>query len=297
MSGDTFGEGRLAVVHLRSDVREALTNGGIGVLLKVTTSLDRSSVLLEFTLDGFSVVEGLGDNGNFSDFFGGEREPILLLGLETGLVGEGDGSVKEGGRGSDDNTVGTERVDHLLCDFDRSGDVVLPDVSSRNETEGEGELGRLDGSYDRVELLRSTVEIDVKGVDGELGDELDVRVETSKVGSEGDLETRGGLGESFESRLVLVSELSGRIHDEGRLIDLNLGGTSLLELLEELTVNGNELVESLNGFEGVGLLVTTGLSEEKSGDGTDEDGTSSDTSLLGLEELVDGLGVVEFELG
>lgn len=297
MSGDTFGEGRLAVVHLRSDVREALTNGGIGVLLKVTTSLDRSSVLLEFTLDGFSVVEGLGDNGNFSDFFGGEREPILLLGLETGLVGEGDGSVKEGGRGSDDNTVGTERVDNLLCDFDRSGDVVLPDVSSRNETEGEGELGRLDGSYDRVELLRSTVEIDVKGVDGELGDELDVRVETSKVGSEGDLETRGGLGESFESRLVLVSELSGRIHDEGRLIDLNLGGTSLLELLEELTVNGNELVESLNGFEGVGLLVTTGLSEEKSGDGTDEDGTSSDTSLLGLEELVDGLGVVEFELG
>jgi len=297
LSGDTFGEGRLAVVHLRSDVREALTNGGIGVLLKVTTSLDRSSVLLEFTLDGFSVVEGLGDNGNFSDFFGGEREPILLLGLETGLVGEGDGSVKEGGRGSDDNTVGTERVDNLLCDFDRSGDVVLPDVSSRNETEGEGELGRLDGSYDRVELLRSTVEIDVKGVDGELGDELDVRVETSKVGSEGDLETRGGLGESFESRLVLVSELSGRIHDEGRLIDLNLGGTSLLELLEELTVNGNELVESLNGFEGVGLLVTTGLSEEKSGDGTDEDGTSSDTSLLGLEELVDGLGVVEFELG
>ena len=297
MSGDTFGEGRLAVVHLRSDVREALTNGGIGVLLKVTTSLDRSSVLLEFTLDGFSVVEGLGDNGNFSDFFGGEREPILLLGLETGLVGEGDGSVKEGGRGSDDNTVGTERVDNLLCDFDRSGDVVLPDVSSRNETEGEGELGRLDGSYDRVELLRSTVEIDVKGVDGELGDELHVRVETSEVGSEGDLETRGGLGESFESRLVLVSELSGRIHDEGRLIDLNLGGTSLLELLEELTVNGNELVESLNGFEGVGLLVTTGLSEEKSGDGTDEDGTSSDTSLLGLEELVDGLGVVEFELG
>lgn len=297
MSGDTFGEGRLAVVHFGSDVRETLTNGGIRVLLKVTTSFDGSSVLLEFTLDGFSVVEGLGDNRNFSDLFGGEREPILLLGFETGLVGESDGSVKEGGRGSDDKTVGTERVDHLLCDFDRSGDVVLPDVSTGNETEGEGELGRLDGSYDRVELLRGTVEIDVKGVDGELGNELHVRVETSEVGSEGDLETRGGLGESFESRLVLVPELSGRIHDEGRLIDLNLGGTSLLELLEELTVNGNELVESLNGFERVGLLVTTGLSEEKSGDRTDEDGTSSDTSLLGLEELVDGLGVVEFELG
>jgi hypothetical protein len=297
LSGDTLREGRLAVVHLGGNVGETLTDGGVRVLLEVATSLNRGSVLLEFRLDGFRVLEGLGDDGDFDNLFGGEREPILLLGLEAGLVGEGDGSVEEGRRSSDDNTVSTESVDYLLGDFDRGGNVVLPDVTSRDETEGESDLGVLDGRDDLVELLGGTVEVDVKSVDGELGNELDVRVETSEVGSEGDLETGGSLGEGLEGRLVLVAELSGRVHYERGLIDLNLGSTGFLKLLEEFSVDGDELVEGLDGFEGRGSLVTAGLSEEKGGDGTDEDGTGDDTSLLSLEELVDGLGVVELELG
>lgn len=297
LGGETSGVGVLAVVHLGGDGGETLADGLVRLGLKVATSLDGDGVGVEGSLDRGGVGDGLGESGDLGALLSREREPIGDLGLELLLAGEGDGGVEEGRRGGDDDAVSAEDGDRGLGDLEGRGDVVLPDVAARDESEGEDEGGVLDASEDRLELLGSAVEIDVEAVDGELGDELDVGVEAAKVGRDGDLESRGGLGEGSVGRGELGAEGRGGVENESGLIDLDLGGASSLELDEELSEGGNELVEDIDRLERGVLLVATGLADNEVGDGAENDGAGDDASGLGLLELVDGLGVDELEFG
>jgi hypothetical protein len=297
LGGKTNGEGGLPVVHVGGDGGETLADGLVGVGLEVSAGLDGDGVDLEDCGRLGGGGDGAGEGSDLGDLLLGEGEPVLDLGGELVLVGEGDGGVLEGGGRGDDDTVGSEDGDDTLGDGEGRGEVGLPDVTSGDESEGEGELGVLDGGDDGLELLGGTVEIEVDGVHGELGDELDVRVETSEVGGDRDLESGDGGGERSEGGLVLGAEGCGHVEGEGGLVDLHLGGSGSLELLEELNVRGYELVEDVDGLErGVGL-VTADLSDEEVGDRTEEDGAGDRTGGGGLNELVEGLGVHELEVG
>lgn len=297
LCGETLRVSGLALVHFGGDGFEAVTNGSIRLSLEVTAGLDRGCILLKGFLDRLGVSERLGEGGDLVALLSGEREPVLDLGLELGLVGESDGGVEKGRRGGDNDTVGTESVNGLLGNLLGRSQVVLPDVAARDETEGEGELRVLQGGKDRLELSRGTVKIDVKSVNGQLGNELDVGLETAEVSGKSDLEARGGLGESLVSLGEDVTELVSGIEHKTGLIDLNLFGTSGLELLEEFSKGGSELVNDVDGLEVLVGLITASLADEKVGDGTENDGASLDAGLLGLGVLVDVLGVDELEVG
>lgn len=298
LSSQTSGERTLSVVHLRGDGGEPLSDSLVRGGLKVTSGLDGDGVLGEGLSDRGRVLQSLGESGDLDGLLSGEREPVLDFRGELLLGGEGDGSVEEGGRGRDHDSVRAEGGNDGLGSLDGGGEVVLPDVPSGNQSEGEDEGGGLDGSDDRLELLSGTVEIDVKGVNGELGDEVDVGTNSAKVGGEGDLESRGGLGEGSVGGGKLRTKSGRHVESESGLVNLDLGRTSSLELDEEFGENGNELVESLDGAESSRVgLVTSGLSEEKVGDGSNEHGAGSDSGGLCLEEFVNGLGVDELEVG
>jgi hypothetical protein len=297
LGGETLGEGGGALVVGGGDGGKPVADGGVRVLLKVAASLDANGVLLEGLLSLSGGGDGLGEGGDLSALLGGEGEPVGDLGLKLGLGSEGDGGVEEGRGGSDNDTLSAEGLDYRLGGLERSGEVVLPDVATRDESEGEGELGGLNGSDDRVELSGSAVEVDVKGVDGELGDVLDVLLEAAEVGGQGDLEAGGGLGESLVGPGELLRKLVGGIENESGLVNLNLGRAGGLELLEELTKDGGKLVEDVDGLEGSVGLITASLADEEVGDGSEKNGAGHDAGLLGLNELVDWLGVDELEVG
>lgn len=121
-----------------------------------------------------------------------------------------------------------------------------------------------------------------------LGESLKVVDDVTEVGGEdelGDLVTKAGelLVGRAESSLALL----GKVEDEDRLVDLDGLGTSLLELGQELLVDGEEVVKKVNG---VDRLATVGLAEVEERDGANDDGAGGDASLLGLLEVGDDLG-------
>ncbi|KAH4309840.1 hypothetical protein HBH64_227940 [Parastagonospora nodorum] len=138
-------------------------------------------------------------------------------------------------------------------------------------------------------FLKVPYKVNVDTVDvGEASKGVEVVDNVTEVGGD------DGLGQVAADKLLVcglesILDLLGQIVDEDGLVDLDGLGTGSLELLEELYVYGKELVEQRDG---VDRLVTVGLSEGKEGDGADEDGAGDDASLLGLEELSDGLGVL-----
>lgn len=288
---NTSRERTCTLVHVGGNSSQSLPNGSVRSGLKVTSSLDADGVLLEGTLDFLRGGDGLSQVGNLSDLLGSEGEPIGNFGLKLLLAGEGHGGVEQRRGSGDNNTVGTELRDNVVDGLEGCGEVVLPDVSSGNESEGESDVGGLNDLEDGIELSASTVEIEVQSVDGELGNILDIAFETTEVSRDGDLEARSGLGERGVGGSELVSKVGGGIENEGRLIDLDFSRASSLELLEELRVDGNELVEDVDGLESRTGLVTGGLADEEVSDGTKEDGAGLDSESLGFEEFVDGLSV------
>ena len=292
-------EGRLAGKVLVLDVGNALTDGGVRVLLEVTTSLDALLVGGERLGGGAGVAESGSERGDLGALLVGEREPVEDLGAELLLVGNGDGGVEERRRRSnlDTGSVTAEGLDGLLGGLEGGAQVGLPDVTARNETERDDVLGVGEGRENLVELLGGTVEVDVETSDGEGLDNLEVGLELVEVGGDHDLDRGGGLGDGLVGRLELGGVLLSTVEDEDGLVDLDPLGTGLSELGEHLTVDGGELVEERDGVELGVLGVLAGLAEGEEGDGTDEDGAGVVAGLLGLDKVVDGLGVVDLELG
>lgn len=194
--------------------------------------------------------------------------------------------MEERGGGGDNDTLLAELLDSALNSLNGALQVGLPDVSSVDNTSGQDGLGAK-GTNDGLKLLRVADKVDVDSVDV-LGDEVKVVDDVTKVGGEdelGDLVTQAG--ELLIGGLESSLGLGGQVEDENGLINLNGLGTSLLELDEELLVDGQKLLEQVNGLDG---LATVGLSEVQEAHRANKDGAGDNTSLLGLVELNNSLG-------
>jgi hypothetical protein len=115
---------------------------------------------------------------------------------------------------------------------------------------------------DLRELLRVADEVNVKSVCvlEDAVDNVKVVDNVTEVCGESDLGTAGTLesDELLVGGLESLLGLGGKVEDEDGLIDLDGLGTSLLELLQELLVDGKELLEESDG---VDVLATVGLGE------------------------------------
>lgn len=85
---------------------------------------------------------------------------------------------------------------------------------------------------------------------------------------------------------MLVIELVVALNHADK--DLRVG-TSSLEGLEKLDVDGDKLAQQRNGLNRV---TTLSLSESQEGNGTEDDGTGNEAGFLGLEELANGLSIL-----
>lgn len=289
--GNTGGERRVAVVLLLSDGSLALLDLGVVGALGGSTSLDRLGVDLELLTDSSgSLSDGLGDHNNFVKLLHSKAEPVADLRVQSLLALESVGNVEEGAGGGNNDTLLAELLDGQLDLLNGSLEVGLPDVTTVNNTSRQNLL-RAKGSNNSVELLRVADEVNVNTVEAlEGGEDIKVVDNVTEVGGKdqtGSLGTKGT--ELLVGRLESSLGLGGEVEDEDGLIDLNLLGTSLLELLEQLNVDGEEL---LNLGDGVHGLTTVSLGEGQEGDRSQDDGASDNASLLGLEELNDRLGLL-----
>lgn len=286
---ETDGELRLAAVVLLSDFGLALLDLGVVGAGRRGTGLNGLGVGLELLLDGGRALsDGLGNQGNLNSLLGGEREPVSDLGVELLLRSKRVGSVEERRRGSSDDALLAKLLNGRLNSLNGALEVGLPDVTAVDDTSGEDGLGAK-STDDGLELLRVTDKVNMNSVDV-LGDEVEVVDDVTEVSGEdelGDLVAKAG--ELLVGGLESSLGLGGKVEDEDRLIDLDSLGTSFLELSEVLLVNGQKLVEQVNG---VNRLATVGLAEVKEGHRADEDGACLDASLLGLLELGNSLGGV-----
>ena len=292
----TNSEGAPPLQHVGSDGSNPLADGIVGGMLEFTSFGDRDPVGLESTGDGRILGPGKdgGDDMNLRSLLESEGEPILLFGSQLLLRSEGDGSVKEGRRGSGDDTIDTKTIDGGLTSLDGSREIRLPDVTARNETEREEKGGGLDSSDSGLKLSRSAVEINVKTGDGELGNEVDIRVETTEVGGQEDF--RGNRGKFSISGVELALELETSIKNEHGLIDLNPLSTSSLEFSQELLVERENLGEEGDRGKVWGGILRS-LTQPQISDGAQDNRAGRDTEGLGLVELFNRLIEVELEVG
>lgn len=291
------GEGAFAVQHVGSDSGDALADSVVGGVLELAALGDRSFVGFECSgdLGVLGAREDSSDGGNLFSFLESEGEPITGLSRQLLLAGECDWSVEERGGGRDDDTLSGEGINGLLTELDGSSDVVLPDVTTRDEAEGKDEVfNRLDDLEDLRELPGSTVEVNVETSDTELGNDVEVGVETTVVGREQD---KGSDGDD----LVVGGLESGRVvgsgvKNEDGLVNLDPLSASGLELAQELLVDREQLRKEGNGLE-ARLSLLSSLAEDKERDGSENDGAGSDARGLGLLELLNSLVEQELELG
>jgi hypothetical protein len=274
-------EGRLSGEVLLGDTGDSVSDGRVGRLLKLSSGSNVLGVLGK-VLSLFT-VQSLGKGSDLLTLLDGERQPADLLGSELGLDLDRDGGVEKGGRGRNVDSVFTKLLDGLLDESLGSLEVVLPDVSSGDDTEFEVDLGRFEGGNDSVNLLGLSVDIEVETVDGEVLEELDGLADSAVSGGDGDLGGDGG--EGLVDLLELGRHGLGLVEDKDGLVNLDVLDTSLLQLREELLVDGEERVEELDGLK-VGGGISALSDERKVGDGTEKDRSGSDTGGLGLLVLL-----------
>lgn len=287
---ETLGELRATVVHVVSDGGLAGLDSGVVGAGGGSASLDRLGVGLELLTDGGGALgDSLGDHSNLGGLLNGEGEPVTDLSIESLLAGESVGNVEEGAGGGNDDTLLSELLDGVLDLLNGGLEVGLPDVTAVNDTSGEDLVGAESGD-NGVELLGVADEVNVDGVEAlEVGEDLNVVDDVTEVGGKGDARSVG-----TEAAELLVSGLEGglvllsKVEDEDGLINLDILNTGGLELLEELNVEGQELVKLGDGLD---ALATVSLGEGQERDGTQEDRAGDNASGLGLEELGDGLGL------
>lgn len=284
---NTSRELRLSVVIGSNNLGLALLDLGVVGAGRGGASLDRLGVGLELLTDGSRALsDGLGNDGNLDGLLRGEREPVGDFSVQLLLAGQGVGGVEERRGGGDNDTLLAKLLDSALNSLNGTLQVGLPDVSSVDNTSRQDGLGAK-STDNGLKLLRVADKVDVNSVDV-LGDEVKVVDDVTKVGGEdelGDLVTQAG--ELLIGGLESSLGLGGQVEDENRLINLDGLGTSLLELDKELLVDGQKLLEQVNGLDG---LATVGLSKVQEAHRANKDGAGDDTSLLGLVELNNSLG-------
>lgn len=286
--GVTLRERRLAVVLLGGDLRLALLDVGVVGAGRRGARLHRLGVGVDLLTDrGGALSDSLGDDGDLNGLLAGEREPVTDLGIEVLLAGESVGGVEQRAGGGNDDTLLAELLDGGLNELDGPLEVGLPDVTAVDNTSRQDLLGA-ELLNDRDELLGVADKVDVETVqvrDG--GEDIEVVDDVTEVGGEDELGDVGAR-ELLVGRLEGSLDLGGEVEDEDGLVNLDGLGAGGLQLLEQLDVDGEQLLEERDGLD---ALATVGLTKGKEGDRAEEDGAGDDASLLGLEELSDRLGV------
>ena len=202
--------------------------------------------------------------------------------------------MQEGRRGRNVDPVCAEFRNGLFSHSLGAFEIGLPDVSARDDTEFEVDLGGFERSDDSVDLLRLPINVEVKRMDRKSLQEVNALADSAVGGSDGDLGSDGS--ESLVDFLVLRSPSFRLVHDEDRLVDLDLLDSSALELSQQLRVNWDELVEQGQGIKVCRCL--SGLGDEREvGDGTEHDGSGGDSESFGLFVLLQLLVVGELEHG
>lgn len=287
--GITLREGRLALVIGSGDLGLAVLDGLVVGALRRSTSLNGLGIGLKSIADGSRALsDGLGDDDDLGSLLDGEGEPVLdLLGQLLLAVQRVRGVEQRAGGGNND-TVLSELLDGRLNGLNGTLEVGFPDVASIDNT-GREDLAGAELLSNSVELLGIPHEVNVDAIKAlEGGEDIEVVDDITEVGCEQEL-GQAGSGKLLICRLESTLDLLLQVEDEDGLVNLNSLGTRLLELLEQLDVDGDELVEEGDGVDG---LAAVGLAKGEERDGADEHGAGGDASLLGLEELGDGLGVV-----
>lgn len=286
---DTGGELALALVVLLGDLGLALLDLRVVGSGRVGTSLDGLGVSLKLLADGGRALsDGLGNESNLRCLLGSEREPVGNLGVKLLLAGKSVRGVEERAGGGSNDTILAELLDSGLNGLDSTLQVGLPDVAAVDDTSREDGV-RADSTENLLELFGVADKVDVDTIDV-LGEEVKVVDDVTEVGGEdnlGDLVTKAGelLIGGLEGSLGLL----GKIEDEDRLVNLDSLGTSLLQLGEDLLIDGEELLKKVDGLD---RLATVGLAEVEERNGTNEDGAGVDASLLSLLELSNSLGAI-----
>ena len=283
-------ESTLAVVHLRGNLGLALLDLGVVGAGRLGTSLDGGSVGIKLSADGVGVGHGLGEDGNLLGLLSGEREPVVDLSGELLLAGESVGSVEKGAGGGNDDALLTKGLDGGLDKLNGLGEVVLPDVTAVDNTSREDLLGA-ELLENRLELLGVADKVNVETLDvGESREDVEVVDDIAEVGGDNDRGDGRSLGgDGLIGRLESSLDLGLEIVDEDGLVNLDGLGTGSLERLQELNVDGDKLVKERDG---VDRRATVSLAKSKERDGANNDGAGLESSLLSLEELPNGLGVL-----
>lgn len=213
-------EAGLTVVQVRGDLGETVLDLGVVGALGLSARLLSSSVGIELGLDrGGSLGGSLGENGNFLDLLNGEGKPLVDFLRKLLFASESVRDVEERAGGGDDDAVLAKGRGGGVNDLKGLGKVVLPDVTSVDNTEGKSLL-RAESLDDGLELLRVTDEVDVESVETrESGDSVDVVNDITEVGGNGELRASGS--KSFIGRLESSLDLGLQVENEDGLIDLD----------------------------------------------------------------------------
>jgi hypothetical protein len=228
---------RLAVELVRGNLALAILDLGVVGTLGLGTRLQGGSIGIQLALDGSRALSSsLGEDSDFAGLFDGEREPLVDFLGELLLAGKGVRDVKERAGGGDDDTLLSKGGDGSVNDLEGLLEVVLPDVTSVNNTQRQNLLGTK-ALGDSVQLLGVADKVHVNAVQaGESWDNVDVVDDVSEVGSNNNL--GGGASEStngFVGRLEGSFDLRLQVKDKDWLIDLNtkfhqiVSGLSLMD--------------------------------------------------------------------
>lgn len=219
----TAFEAVLAGVHIWGDLGLAVLNLGVVGTLRFGPRLHRSSVGVQFGLNsGRAGSDSLSKDGDFVALLDGEGEPLVDLLGQLLLAGEGVGNVKEGAGSSNDDTLLAQSLDGTLDQLNAVLEVVLPDITSVDNTGREDLLGAklLDHS---IQLLGVTDQIDMKSMEvGKSRENVEIVNNITKVGGNGDLGASAPKrANGFVGRLESILDLGSQVKNENRLINLD----------------------------------------------------------------------------
>jgi hypothetical protein len=129
--------------------------------------------------------------------------------------------------------------------------------------------------------------------DWQFGNERGVDIEPTEVCGEHDFQPNFGEFCVGTGVLLIISRSS--IQNQDGLVDLNPLSTSLLQLVEQLSIDWKKFRKEVDGIE-VGRGILGGLAENEERYGTEDNGPSGDTGLFSFLELVNVLAGIELEL-
>jgi len=181
--------------------------------------------------------------------------------------------VEERAGAGNDYALLAELLDDRFDRFNCLLHVCLPDVSSVNHTSRQ-DLLRSESFKDSVKLLWVSDKVNVNTVEvPEILKNINVVYNISEISCQNNLRALASqTAELIVCRLECSFGLARKIENQHWFVDLNSLGTFLFQLLQELPVDGQQLVEKCDG---VDFLTTICLGELKEGYGAEEDGTSA----------------------